>query len=416
MHDINIQSEIGELTSVIIHTPGPEVENMTPLSAERALYSDILNLAVVNSEYHEFKSILKLITQTYEIKTLLTETLEAPGARKDLLSQICQNEHIECLEDYFLNLPADRLAAELIEGVPINKNTLTKFLSNERYTLQPLHNFFFTRDAAMCFNQEIFISRMGNQVREREALIMEVIFRHHPALRSKSLVPSSHLAEASPIYFEGGDFLIISENIILIGIGARTTSQGVDFVIDHLRKNKSRKHIIVQQLPLKPESFIHLDMVFTVIDLDLYMIYEPIILNQYDYQTVHIILDNGQVESIREEKNIPAVLQKLGFEGQLALCGGKTDDWIQEREQWHSGTNFFSIGPGRVLGYNRNYRTLEELNKRGMAILPAADILAQKTNLADYEKYVISVAGSELARGGGGCRCMTMPLSRKPIS
>ena len=46
-----VNSEIGELEAVILHTPGPEVENMTPKSVERALYSDILNLSVAQQEY-----------------------------------------------------------------------------------------------------------------------------------------------------------------------------------------------------------------------------------------------------------------------------------------------------------------------------------------------------------------------------
>ena len=47
-YNVNVTSEIGELEGVILHSPGPEVENMTPENAERALYSDILNLSVAS--------------------------------------------------------------------------------------------------------------------------------------------------------------------------------------------------------------------------------------------------------------------------------------------------------------------------------------------------------------------------------
>ena len=43
---LNVQSEIGKLEGVILHRPGAEVENMTPQTAQRALYSDILNLSI----------------------------------------------------------------------------------------------------------------------------------------------------------------------------------------------------------------------------------------------------------------------------------------------------------------------------------------------------------------------------------
>ena len=132
-----------------------------------------------------------------------------------------------------------------------------------------------------------------------------------------------------------------------MGAGIRTSNEGIDFIIENLRKDLKPCHIIVQQLPKTPESFIHLDMVFTMLDHELFMIYEPVKYNQHDFQTVHITLDNGKVKSIGEEKNIPDALSKLGIQGQSAICGGNTDEWTQEREQWHSGANFFALGPGK---------------------------------------------------------------------
>ena len=389
---------------------------MTPRSAERALYSDILNLSVVSRDYKKFRDILNLVSTTYEIKTLLAEALEQDGARQFLISHVCENELVNNLRDYLEDLSSKKLAAQLIEGVPLVKDTLTSFLSDERYSLQPLHNFFFTRDAAMAIRNTVFISRMSNQVREREALIMETIQSFHPIFTGGKIVSSTNQPNQSNVFFEGGDFLIIREDILLVGAGIRTSNQGIDFIIENLRKDLKPCHIIVQQLPKTPESFIHLDMVFTMLDHDIFMIYEPVILNQHDFQTVHITLDNGKVKSISEEKNIPDALRKLGIEGKSVLCGGNTDEWTQEREQWHSGANFFALGPGKVIGYERNMYTIEELDKVGLAVLPTKDILSGKTDLKNYDKYVVTIEGSELARGGGGCRCMTMPVARKAVS
>lgn len=411
--NIKISSEIGFLEGVIIHTPGAEVENMTPLNAERALYSDILNLSVVSYEYELFKEILNRFTKTYEIRDLLQQTLALPAARDYLLSNICHDEDIDGIRTYLDKLSDKELARQLIEGVPAVKNTLTKFLSKDRYTLQPLHNFFFTRDASFCVNDTIYISKMSNKVREREALILETIFSSHPLFKGNKLVRASQLDSQSGIFFEGGDFLVIRDNILLVGIGPRTSSQGIDYILRNLQKEKQINHIIVQELPRTPESFIHLDMVFTMIDENLFMIYEPVILSRHEFQTVHITLSDGKTKSIREVRSIPHILSQLGVSADLATCGGDTDDWIQEREQWHSGANFFALGPGRVLSYDRNTHTVDALNKKGLSVLPAGDILSGKVNMDEYDKYVITIEGSELARGGGGCRCMTMPLHRK---
>ncbi|MEG2849182.1 MAG: arginine deiminase, partial [Bacteroidales bacterium] len=59
---LNVQSEIGTLEGVILHTPGAEVENMTPGNAQRALYSDILNLSIAQKEYTQLQGVLSKYT------------------------------------------------------------------------------------------------------------------------------------------------------------------------------------------------------------------------------------------------------------------------------------------------------------------------------------------------------------------
>jgi arginine deiminase len=410
---IRINSEIGALEGVVIHTPGQEVENMTPENAERALYSDILNLGVATKEYNQFKSVLKLHSPVFEVKDLLREILRNEKVKESLVKKVCRNEGSGCIGEHLMMLSEEVLASALIEGVPVINDTLTNFLSKERFSLRPLHNFFFTRDAAISVYDNVVVGSMASPIRLRESLIMEAIFDFHPAFGTKTI--NSRNSDIKGIAIEGGDVLIARDDILICGIGSRTSSQGIDFIIDHLKDKKEKQHILVQELPLTPESFIHLDMVFTLLDRDICMIYEPVIMKMNKYQTVHIYAEGGQVKYIREVENLPQGLRKLGMDLKPVLCGGPEDRWQQEREQWHSGANFFAVGPGKVLGYARNTKTLEALNNNGFEVLKANDLIKCKLKIEDYDKYVVAIDGSELPRGGGGARCMTMPVSRKPV-
>lgn len=414
---IDIRSEIGELKGVVLHTPGNEVENMTPDNTRKALYSDILNLSVALREYNQFKGFLSKVTTTYEVRDLLKDVLANDDNRKALISRIIKREKVsEDLEEILLSMKPSKLVTALLEGVEMPKDNLTRFMSKDRFILEPLHNFFFTRDASVALGNKVLISSMASPVRVRESLIMDAIFTNHPLFGAKTIHPEESRHYCPEFSFEGGDILVAREDVLLIGTGPRTTSHGIDFIIDYFRQRNNRQHIIVQELPHKPESFIHLDMVFTMLDHDKCMVYEPLILHPSRYLTIHIELDNGKVKSIAEKPNIPAVLKELGMDMELLYCGGHRDRVLQEREQWHSGANFFAVGPGKVMGYGRNVHTIEELSNHGFAVVKANDVISSRVDISQYQKYVVTVDGSELSRGGGGCRCMTMPVKRGLIS
>ena len=426
---VNVQSEIGRLRGVILHTPGDEVENMTPRIAQRALYSDILNLSIAQREYAQLAGVLNKWTTTYQIADLLSVVLDDPGDRGLLLSRICSIENVPEYFDMLMSTPTKKLVKLLIEGLPAKIETLTAFLADEYYALSPLYNFYFTRDASASVGRDVLICKMANKVRVRESLIMEAIFSN-PRLFDCSIIDANEFSKErageggiagsavkNGVSVEGGDIIVIDDNILLVGNGLRTTSKGIDMLIQRFCKDKSdgQKNIIVQQLPDDVESFIHMDMVFTMLDKDACLIYEPLILGENQYRTVLITIENGRVKKIRDEQNVLSTLRKLGKDLRPVYCGGSEDEWNADREQWHSGANSFAIAPGKILSYARNVHTLNALDAAGFNVVTADDVIEDKVDLEKEKRCVITIEGSELPRGGGGARCMTMPVVRDKV-
>ena len=414
---IEVQSEIGKLDAVLLHSPGAEVENMTPRNAQRALYSDILNLSIAQKEYEQVSGVLNKVAKTYQIRDLLIKILDNHAEREALIGKICVTENVTDYFEYLMDMSSKNLAAVLIEGLPAKINTLTAYLKDDYYALLPLYNFYFTRDASVSIGNRALICKMASKVRMRESLITEAIFRNPQFFDCNLLNAHDFQPGNDEIFMEGGDILIAREDILIIGNGMRTSSLGIDQLINRLCRSTSQDkwHVIVQQLPDSPESFIHLDMVFTFLDVDKAMVFEPLILNDNQYQTVHMTIEGGRVTKIKTVNNILSVLKKLGMELEPVICGGNADEWNQEREQWHSGANFFAFAPGKVMSYARNVHTLNELNKSGFEIIPAWDVVDGKVDLDKIARCVVTIDGSELPRGGGGARCMTMPLRRSPV-
>lgn len=413
---VNVQSEIGTLEAVILHIPGPEVESMTPGNAHKALYSDILNLKIAQQEYAQLSGVLNKFCKTFQVSDLLTKVLDNPAAKQNLIHKICEHENANSLSGILLELDNQTISKVLVEGLPLVKDNLTNFLSTERFSLKPLYNFYFTRDASMSVGNRVLIGKMANAVRDRESIIMDAIFSSSGEFTTQTMNPALDPA-SKQITIEGGDVLVARDDILIIGNGMRTNTHGIDFVLAQMlaQANDKMQHIIVQELPSEPESFIHLDMVFTLLDRDKCMAYEPLIVHPNRYLTTQISIQHGKVVEIKNVENILTALKSLGMSLEPIFCGGTNDRWNQEREQWHSGANFVCLGPGKVLGYARNTHTMDEMNRHGFEILRANDVIDNKVDPSKYTKFVISIQGSELPRGGGGARCMTMPVSRKAV-
>ncbi|MGX8712487.1 MAG: arginine deiminase [bacterium] len=418
---VNVASETGTLRAVLLHRPGVEIERMTPLNAAHALYSDILSKSIVDNEYSNFCGVLEKWTHVYYVEDILEELLNDNEIRHHLVFESCDMDNCDDgLANQLMSLDARQLANILVEGY---EDPDWDGTDDERYLLKPLYNLFFTRDASSTVYNRVLVNSMSFEVRERETLIYEAIFKHFFKVETLNAMAWDRDART-----EGGDVQIASPNLLCIGQGIRTNTKGIKYLAEVLGRRSEVGgsnliphtsylkpfHILVQELPKSPESFIHLDMVFTFLGKHQCMAFEPMLKKTGLFagkDTTLISIEGGNI-SYQKFPNIVKGLEHLGWDIEPVIGGG-SDPWVQLREQWHSGCNFFSMGDGKIIGYRRNTQTIAALDKAGFAVLNAEDIVSGKVDMKDYKKFVAAFPGSELPRAGGGARCMTMPIWRE---
>ncbi|MES2614759.1 MAG: arginine deiminase family protein [Bdellovibrionota bacterium] len=416
---IDVNSEIGRLRKVFVHTPGKEVELMTPQNASELLYNDIIYYKNIIAGHSQLKSILSFVAEVYEVAECLTEILDFPHVREELLNQILLHQNCQELKLELSNLSSEELTQILITGLPLKRNTLEQFLSQKSYSLVPLPNMYFMRDSSVVIGNSVVCSRMASEVRFTEALIMRMIYQYHPSFSGHNiLLDACQKNNDSNFTLEGGDILIINENLLLVGISDRTTSSAIDALVDamlqkRLEDNNHEPFNILCVILPSTRSTIHLDMIFTVVNHEQAVVYAPYVLGKQRARVVRIRVKSDGDKKFKELDDLLLGLRSVGVRMDPILCGGDAP-LHQQREQWNSGANLFSFAPGKVISYLHEH-TLQACASSGFKIVNAKDVIKHPSLIQNDSPMVVTVEGSELSRGGGGPRCMTCPLLRDPV-
>ena len=402
---INNYSEIGKLNKVLLHRLGGEIEGLVPDNFERLLFDDIPYLKIAQQEHDRFADLLK--ENGVEVIYYVDETakaLKTEEIRQNFVddfiadSGIYSEEAREAVRDYLLGMPSKQLVEKAISGIKKdeiqvkNKGSLASYIaSGYPYYTDPMPNLYFTRDPGACVGNGLNVHHMSTVARRREALLLEYMYKYN-----EDFAPAgTHLwydydMDAS---IEGGDVLVLSKDIVAIGLSQRTTAGSIERFAENLLKESSFKKILVFDIP-KSRAFMHLDTVFTMVDYDKFTIHPEI---EGPLQIYEITLNpdgrahfesiQGELENIlSSELKLPAI--------ELIRCGGD-DPMAAQREQWNDGSNTLAIAPATVITYERNYVTNELLDKKGIK--------------------VITMPSSELSRGRGGPRCMSCPVNREDL-
>ena len=399
---------------------------MVPSMMESLLFDDILDGDEGREEHDVFRQVLAQAgVEVLDSQGLLAEVVAEEGARRHILDELeAEYGAPFSLVRRLYDLEPKDLAAALIEGI----RTPAEVSDAGRkafFDLYPVSNYFFTRDPQVVMGSQVIISCMATAAREREPLLARAIFEHHPLLADHEAlyeidVPPTRAPQHNPHFpypsLEGGDVLVVSPEILLVGLSERTNRRGIERLAGYLRRiQTSFRHLIMVELPRK-RSYMHLDTVFTLIDRNLCLIHVPVILpGGPEAAHVYSVDLNAKDLTFTLRGSLLEVLGELGLELEMVACGGPREAIDQEREQWTDGANAFAIAPGLILLYRRNRKTLEELAHRGWRILSGDEALSGEHDLLGGGPTAIALHCNELTRARGGPRCMTMPLERDPL-
>jgi arginine deiminase len=407
---INVNSEIGKLKTVLLHRPGAEVENITPDSMERLLFDDIPYLKIAQKEHDFFAQTLRDTgTEVLYIEQLTTEALDTSKLVREGFTRRYLEEHgykhgktYEALTEYLNSFSTKDFVDKIYAGVrkievESPHETLSDMAGSDAealFYMDPLPNAYFTRDPQATMGVGITVNHMTFAARQPESLLTEYVLNHHPRFADKVPVwrNRNHTTR-----IEGGDELILSKNVVAIGISQRTSSKSIQQLAKELFSNplSTFDTVLAVEIPHN-HAMMHLDTVFTMISHDQFTVFPGIFDGAGSINTFILTPDKEGGIKIEHLTDLEAALKKVLDLSEIDLieCGGG-DAIIAPREQWNDGSNTLAIAPGEIVTYDRNYVTVELLKKHGIK--------------------VHEILSSELARGRGGARCMSMPIWREDL-
>ena len=374
-----IFSEIGSITKVIVHPPDDEHNKVLPLHIQP--YIENQDKIIKNEDFLLFDDIVDLKLAKEQHQTF-----------KDIINLYKPNSCIE------------------ISSLFDDKQYFDIFFKDS----YPLINLMYTRDIAAIIGNNIFLTYSNSKVRRKESEISEDLF-NKSIFKNYKIIDFKKIGKG--LSLEGGDIFVINNEIVFIGISERTSKEAIDLIIPYIFE-QNFKHVIALDLP-KKRSMMHLDTIFTQISNNEIILFDDIensLISNLDVYVASKINSNLNLKKVK--MNILDLFKTFNYDFNIIKCGGDNSNF-KLREQLTDGANSFALESGKIIMYNCNDMTIRELERNGYCHITSKlfkeDLKSFEEILRKKTKVVISIDGSELVKGRGGPRCMTLPIRRENL-
>ena len=422
---IKVSSEVGRLRQVVVHPPGRALERMLPAhidphSPDYVLFDDLVHLPQAQREHADLRAVLGTVAEVHLFEDMCIQAFGEKLARSQVVDWLSDQGLVAdgWLRD-MENMTPEAFTQTLIVG------TAEGDLDGEAL-MPPLPNLIFARDLAAVVGDLVVVSNASKRARHRESVLAWALVDHHPLFQDLDISSVARKARGSrPLTIEGGDVLVVSDSLVVIGASERTSwSMIVQLAEEILDRGYSR--VMVVEMP-KQRSSMHLDTVFTQVSWDRCVVYKPLLEkgSREEASITRLSREGTNGEGRTTVARLPGdLLDALAIEGhplQATFCGGG-HPVHQHREQWTDGANYVALGPGIVVGYARNEHTGAEMERAGFEVMDARNFLQMfkrdfqgdpEALLDSGMQIAVHIKGSELSRGRGGPRCLTLPLERE---